>query len=385
MKRMGRLQRGGLRVGVTLYVRDSTQSLWENGIFQNCLFLLMLLNRSPAVEKAFIVNGGPCKAEDAGDFLKTAPAPVLTLDEAMNGLDVVIELSAQLDPQWGRGFRAKGGRIIGMHVANDYIIDMERMIFDLPSGMLMSGTPYDMIWTLPAFERTCESYYGVIGSAPVMAMQHLWSPLLLEAARANRGDTTPFAYQPGRKRWRLAVLEPNICSVKTCHLPLLLADCAHRRSPRMIEVLRVYNAMTIKDHPDFIAYAKSMDLVNHGIASFEARYPLLDIMSHQADCIVSHQWENAQNYLYYEALYGGFPLIHNSEMIGDCGYRYSNFDPEAGALALIEAHMVHDLTLDTYRRRATEFLARLDPEATENVASYTAAITSLFERDRAAA
>ncbi len=39
-----------------------------------------------------------------------------------------------------------------------------------------------------------------------------------------------------------------------------------------------------------------------------------------------HQWENAQNYVYYEALHAGYPLIHNSHLLDDCGYRYHNFD-----------------------------------------------------------
>jgi hypothetical protein len=28
---------------VSIYVRKGEQSLWENGIYQNCLFLVMLL------------------------------------------------------------------------------------------------------------------------------------------------------------------------------------------------------------------------------------------------------------------------------------------------------------------------------------------------------
>ena len=34
-----------LRVGVTLYVRSGQQSIWENGIFQNCAFLVQLFNQ----------------------------------------------------------------------------------------------------------------------------------------------------------------------------------------------------------------------------------------------------------------------------------------------------------------------------------------------------
>ena len=75
---------------MTLFIRDGNQSLWENGIFQNCHFLLMLLERSPLVERCFVVNGGPGKADESPSFRADAIAPVIGLDEAMNGLDLVI-------------------------------------------------------------------------------------------------------------------------------------------------------------------------------------------------------------------------------------------------------------------------------------------------------
>lgn len=366
-----------LRVGVTLFLREGGQSLWENGIFQNCYFLLMLLERSPLVEKCFIINGGPGDPKAAGDFLSLSPAPVISLDEAMDTLDLAIELSAQFDIEWIRQFGERGGHTIAMHVANDFVLDMERMVFDRPPAMLMSRAPYDRIWTLPAFEETCASYYRAGFHAPVQAMQHLWSPLLLERTLSGAGAGRSFAYVPGRKRWRLAVMEPNICMVKTCHLPILLSDLAYRRDPGAVEALWVYNAMELREHSAFTAYARSMDLVQHGIASFEPRVPVFEVLGPQADALVSHHWHNAQNYLYYEALYGGFPLIHNSHLLDGCGYAYRTFDPEDGALALLQALASHDRNLDSYRADARRLLARLDPCSDANVASYTRAMAEV--------
>lgn len=382
--RAGSTPQTRLKVGVTLFIREGGQSLWENGIFQNCFFLLMLLERSPLVERWVIVNGGPGDPAKAGDFIAAAPAPVLSLGEALNELDIIIELSAQLDPVWGRAFVDKGGKIVGMHVANDFVIDSERMAFGLPPAMLMSPVPYHEIWTLPAFERTCGPYYQIGFRAPVRVMQHLWSPLLLERSLAAQKDIPAFEYCSGRSRWRLAILEPNVCSVKTCHLPLLLCDLAHRLNPRAIEFLRVFNAMTLKEHHDFVAYARSLDLVRQGLATFEPRIPIFEVMALRADAIVSHHWENAQNYLYYEALYGGFPLIHNSNLLGGCGYAYRSFDPEDGALALLQALFEHDRNLVSYRQTARAFLEKLDPCREQNVASYTEALRQLGAREEAA-
>lgn len=371
------LQRG-LRVGVTLYLRGDRQSIWENGIFQNCFFLLMLLKQAPLVSRCFVVRDGPGSVEQAGDFVAGSPAPIIGLDEAMNELDVLIELSAQISPEWTQAFRARGGKIVGMRVANDLVIDGERMAYGLSHGLLFSGTPYHAIWTLPAFEETCAGYYKIGNRAPVRVMGHLWSPHFVEQAVA-RNDGAPFAYRPGRKRWRLAIMEPNICSVKTCHLPMLTCDLAHRTDPNAIEVLRVFNALQLKEHAGFVGFATSLDLVKHGIASFEGRFPIFDILQKEADALVSHHWLNGQNYLHYEALHGGFPLIHNSAFLGDCGYRYRDFDCEDGALALLEAFRTHDLTLDAYRTRARRFLQSLHPEAEANVRAYEAELTRLFD------
>lgn len=370
------LSRRKLRVGVTLYVRLGQQSLWENGIFQNCFFLTLLLARSPAIEAAFIVNGGDGDPAQAGDFLALAPVPVIDLPTAMAQLDIIIELSAQLSADWAREFRSRGGRVVGMRVANDYCIDIERMVFDKPHGMLVSGTPYDVVWTLPAFEHTCANYYRSAQRAPVRAMQHLWSPVLLERAM-NAAGQAEFAYVPGRRRWRLAIMEPNLCMVKTCFIPMLVADLAHRADPLMIQHLRVYNASGFASDSAFVSFARGLDLVRHGITVFEGRFPVFQIMGHEADVIVAHHWENAQNYLYYEALHGGFPLIHNSDLIGACGYRYHDFDCQEGAVALRQAFLEHDLRLDDYRRTAREFLGMLDPESDENVQTYTQALLEL--------
>lgn len=366
----------GLRVGVTMFLRDGDQSLWENGIHQNGLFLLMLLARSSVVAQSFLIGTGPGLAAAPAGLLGQSPVPVIDLATARHSLDVVIELGAQVELDWARDFTAAGGRIVSMRVANDRVIDAERMAFGLPPGMVMDGVPYAEIWTLPAFAADCGAYYAAGLRAPVRVMPHLWSPVLIDRAAADAGRG-PLGYRPGRARWRIAVLEPNICTVKTGHVPLLAADMAHRRDPKAIAELRVFNALQMKTHPGFVAFARSLDLVRQGLATFEGRYPLFDILGPVCDAVLSHHDRNAQNYLHYETLHGGFPLIHNSAMLGGCGYRYADFDPEDGGLALLQAIRSHDRALDHYRAEARRFLRTLDPEAEANVAAFDAALAHL--------
>ncbi len=368
-----------LRVGVSIFVRKGEQSLWENGIYQNCLFLVMLLLRAPNVSETYLVSGGgDGDASDAQRFMADSPVPIIDMAAAADKLDVMIEMSAQLSRDWAVSFREHGGKIVTMRVGNDYVIDIERMIFNKPHGLLIAGTPYDEIWTLPEYERSCMHYFGSTMRAPVRLMPHLWSPLVLDRAAATLPEGQVFGYNAGQKKWRMGIFEPNICMVKTSHLPMLLVDLAHRAKPHLIGQLRVYNTFHLREHPSFVNFANSLDIVAHGLATFEGRFPAYQCLATQVDAVVSHHWENGQNYLYYEVLHGGYPLIHNSTFLRDCGYFYPGFDCEEGGLAVLQAFAQHDADLQSYRSKSRDFLQTLHPENDENVRTYNEALVNLY-------
>ena len=369
-----------LRVGVSIFIRKGQQSLWENGIFQNCIFLVMLLMRSPLVESTFLVaGGGDGEPADAKDFLVDSPVPIMDMNEAAATLDVMIEMSAQLKREWVVAFRERGGKIVSMRVGNDYVIDIERMVFDKPQGMLITGAPYHEVWTLAEYENTCVPYFRSTFRGPVRVMPHLWSPLILDREAAKLPAGLSFGYQPGRLRWRAGIFEPNICMVKTSFVPMLCCEMAHRADPDMLECVWAYNTFHLKEHVSFNGFARSLDIVKHGLASFEGRFPLCRVVASDVDVVVSHHWENAQNYVYYEALYGGYPLIHNSDLIGNCGYRYHDFDCEEGGAALQRAFAEHDASFDAYRHTARLFLDGLGPENETNIRTYSDALAALYE------
>jgi hypothetical protein len=367
-----------LRVGVTIHLRKGQQSIWENGIFQNCVFLVQLFNQSPAVEQAVLVNGGDSQVASDAMLLQHAGINVIDLDQAMQTLDVVIEMSALLPDEWVQSFRQRGGRYAWMRVGNDYVIDIERAMFDKPSGALCSAKTYDAVWTIPEYEHSCGDYFALTTRAPVRILPHLWTPLFFQQGINTLPKGTPYGYQPGRARWRVCAFEPNVCMVKTSLIPMLVCEEAYRAQPAFLEALRVCNTMHIKDHATFLHFARRLDVVNHGLATFEGRFPVYQYMAERGDCIISHHWENGQNYLYYEALYGGYPLIHNSEFIKDCGYYYPEFDCQEGGRALLRAFAEHDRQLKDYKSQANRALRRLDIDHPENIEIYTRELLRLY-------
>lgn len=366
-----------LRVGVTIHIRDGHQSIWENGIFQNCVFLVQLFNLSPEVEKAVLVNGSGAKEVHPSMMFNQVGVEMIDLPGALETLDVIIEMSSQVPEDWLEKFRARGGRIAWMRCGNDYVIDIERAMYNLPPGGLCSAKKYDAIWTLPEYEHSCSDYFAITTRAPVKIVPHLWTPEFFNKGIATLPAGLRFGYQPGKPRWRVCCFEPNMCMVKTCITPMLVCEEAYRKAPQKFEFIRICNTLKAKENPAFVRFARSLDIVNHGIASFEGRFAIFEYMAHFGDCIVSHHWENGQNYLYYEALYGGYPLIHNSEFIRDLGYFYPDFDCQAGGEALVRAVEVHDTNLEEYKAKAAEFLKTLDIRYQPNIEAYTTELQNL--------
>lgn len=368
-----------LRVGVTLHLRQGQQSIWENGIFQNCAFLVQLLNKSPAVKRAVLVNGGDAPMPADTMMLNDTGLAVIGLAEAMQSLDVIIEMSALLPDEWMAEFRQRGGRCAWMKVGNDYVIDIERAMFNKPNGSLVSSKVYDAVWTLPEYERSCKDYFALTARAPVRIVPHLWTPYFFDKGIATLPKGVAFGYQPGKARWRVCSFEPNVCMVKTSLIPMLCCEEAYRERPGFLENVRILNTLHMKDHVQFLHFARSLDIVNHGLTSFEGRFAIYEYLAHHGDCIVSHHWENGQNYLYYEALYGGYPLIHNSEFIKDQGYYYPDFDCQQGGKALLRAFQEHDRNLDAYRTAAGKLLGELDIDNAANIDAYSTELLRLFD------
>jgi hypothetical protein len=374
--RMSINKRDAIKVGITVHLRDENQSIWENSVHQTAIFLSMALSNIPFVKDVVFVNCGNYTPPTPG-VLKFGTGEVIALSGADDALDLVIEVGAQLPVDWINNFGTKGGKVVALRLTNDLVIDFERMAFGLPASLTFQGAQYHAIWATPSYEKVCKSYYKNGFDAPFSKVPSIWSPMLLNGYSQELSNE--FGYKPGASRWRLGILEPNLCSTKTCHLPLLIADHAHRKDTRMIDSALVFNTLAVKDHESFIKFANSLDLVNQGIATFEGRLPIHMILGPLVDAVISHQWLNDENNLYYEALYGGFPLIHNSDFLGDCGYRYNTFDCVDGGLSFLQAFREHDKNLAEYRKQADMLLAKMNPDAPEIIDAYAKNISDLYQ------
>lgn len=108
----------------------------------------------------------------------------------------------------------------------------------------------------------------------------------------------------------------------------------------------------------------------------EGRYQMPDFLTRYVDVVLSHQWENGLNYAYNDALYVGYPFIHNSKLLPKgVGYYYNEFDAFEGAKVLLDVIENHD----KYVKRANEYLDSLLPTNSMNIYLYEKGLKRLFE------
>jgi hypothetical protein len=378
-----------ITVGVSI-LPTATTHIWANGLIQNIAFLLMLLQRVPFVGKTYLINCGDVDTLPATLDYSGVPAQLVKPQEVTHEVDLVIEMGGVLPLEWVRHVRALGAKVVSLLVGNSFAAQAELPIF-AREGTAFTVTPADEIWTLPQHMKTSASMLRTVSRAPVLEVPHIWSPFFLEkqvATLAAAGHR--FGFDPARAgaAWRVAIFEPNISVVKSSFIPMLAADAAYRQQREAVGLMMVMNTFHMKEHPTFNRLAIHLDLTRDSKASYEPRVAFAECMAGQSmDAVVSHHWENSLNYLFYDALHGGYPLVHNSEMLKErsVGFYYPHFDAGLGGEALLHAWRQPPAFWDDYRQASAAFLATVSPEHDANVRAYASRMTALLEaRDGAA-
>jgi hypothetical protein len=373
-----------LNVGISIALREGT-SIWSSGLNQNLAFLVTLLRHVPGVGKVYLLNPSGMEALPSSLAFDTVDAKLVRPDEVTHDLGLVIEMGASLPVEWLRHVRALGTRIVTFFVGNTYVSQAEAPMFGRESGATFTGTPWHEIWTLPQYERSCIPLFKTVGRVPVHAMPHIWSPVFVDReskALAARG--LEFGFVPGKARrpWRAAMFEPNTSVTKTCFIPMLVCEHAYRTDRESLEYMMVANSLHMKEHLTFNRFAAHLDLTRDGKASYEPRLPFAECMAaNRMDVVVSHQTENEQNYLYYDALHGGYPLVHNSDALHrhGMGFHYPGFEATRGGACLLDAWSKPPEFWQHYRSASAAWLRTLAPDNPSNVQAFAARITALLQ------
>ena len=375
------------KIGITFNLEGETKDIWANGVSQNVVYLYQLFQASKIVEDVTFVCWGPNKVTepDKGFMLDGLDLKFAYIDDVIDELDVLIEGTLVIEPQYRDKMHAHGGKLVCYKMGNDYIMDIEAFLFDKKAGRTFNGTHYDSTWLLPQHTNTCSSYFTIMHHCETREIPFIWASTFCEKviARIKREHNLEFGYlanlDKNQASRRIASFESNISIFKNCFTDILIAEQAYRQEPELIRHVYMCNTYEKRNNPTFFNFIGRTKLVKDNVMTVEGRYQMPDFLARYTDIVLSTQWENGLNYAYNDALYGGYPFIHNSKLLPKgVGYYYDQFDAFDGAKVLLDVIKNHDKHHDAYVKRANEYLYSLSPLNPINIAVYEYELQRLF-------
>lgn len=366
-------------ISFAVMANEPEQSIYSNGGNQHCVYLYELMRCLPMVKNVWLVHSDGIPSIPPGLLLQEVEKDTKPVSEVIEQVDLLIEMGASLAPEHLVTVRKRGGKVVSYRFGNDYVMTVEIINFGwLEWVPNKENNRFDEIWTNPQHQRTCQAYFQALYRAPCYILPHIWSPMFLERYQQAYPPAEPFGYRNQGVDKRIAMFEPNLNVVKSALIPILACNQVYEERPELIRHVYMTNTYAKRENVAFKNICLNLQLIQDSKASAEGRFNFVPFAAEYTDFIISHQWENDLNFLFYDALYGGYPLVHNSPRLRSVGYYYPDFQVQEAAAVLRYALENHDQRTDVYCEQAEQFLNTLLPNHPDNLESHAQRIKALF-------
>lgn len=377
-----------LKIGITIGLKDNKESIWTNGIKQNVLMLTRLLKNSKNNYEIKLLNTFDVDWTEKPSYLNDVD--ICTFRDNFMDMDMLIVMGSQISNADIKKFKTDPNKkVIAYKCGNNYVITMENILFreQEENKSYQFEEDYDEIWYIPQQDEVNSGFYKTLYRTNAFIVPFIWhNQYLLEALTDiekgfKRGKfKKDYRYEIGKEKKRIGVMEPNLNIVKFSLIPTMLVEECYRGDigKEHIDKLMLTNSEKIAKNKEFMAMIKTFDLFKDNKITAESRYQTAFILSQHIDVLVCHQILNPLNYLYLDAAYMGYPVLHNAPMCKDLGYYYENSDTVDGAKQLDYILTEHDKNIDAYNERNDKVLMRYYADNMKLVKTYDKLISNLF-------
>lgn len=377
-----------MKIGITLGLKSNDESIWTNGIKQNVLMFAHLLKKSKENHEVFILNSFKV------DFTEKKPKYLADLevgyfDDLYMDMDLIVMMGAQVEDSKLKQFKEQGNKkVIAYKCGNNYIISTENVLFkDSPKGSLEFETTFDEIWYIPQQHENNNGYYKTLYRTNAFIVPFIWHhKYILEAVKdietgyKNGQYKKGYKYNPDKEKKTIGVMEPNLNVIKFALIPTMIVEESYRGEigKEKINKLMITNSDKLSKHNEFLSIIKTFDLQKDKKITAEKRYQTAYVMTQFFDILVCHQLMNPLNYLYLDAAFLGYPILHNAPLCKDLGYYYEGSDTKMGSKMLDYILTEHDKNIQEYNERNDVVLQRYHADNEKLIETYDKLIYNLF-------
>lgn len=349
-----------MKIGITIDI--ARNSLFTSGINQNALYLALLFDKGG--HESYLIHSAtknPGQSLKQLQSLKTNAKLINFQDSMSESLDVVISLGVTISKEYAKVYRSINPNIkfISYKCGNEFMVDAETYLYDTHekrADQLTKVDPVipDAIWSIPQMENTNLQYYSfLLGTDNSTVVPFIWDPIVIESSM-KEGSIKKY---DGRKIKRIAIMEPSISLMKFCIPPSIIVNRVFKNQKDIeIEKLMLIGAQRLNKNKRFKSIINKMEIAKAGKMSAETRHSTPWILDNYAQLVVSWQWENALNYLYFDVAWMGYPIVHNAHLCKDIGYYYEGFNYEQGEEVVADVMRSHATNKDYLKKEKSKIL-----------------------------
>ena len=385
-----------LKIGITFDVPQDLKSFYSNGIRQNALYFFELLRNIKYDVKLIIQKKHEAnfiEIQKEIDFYQYDYSLLNNLFK--DEFNVIFEFGFDIPKEAIPIFRKKGTKIVSYQCGNAYVIDSEIILYNQHIDKKINfyidknniEQTYDMVWSIPQMYKQNKYYWETLYRTKCLQVPFIWSCNSINFAKKiiqTDDDDSIFYNNKGN---RIAILEPNLSLMKWALPCMLITEQSYRKYKNIqhIYITNIDQNINIDDmkinkfnFKEFVNVCKKLDIYNDKKISVEKRYVTLHFMKEYADIVISHQWENPLNYLYFDLAWMGWPILHNAYLCKDIGYYYSDFDYEDASEKLNYIINNHDSCILEYMKENRKVIENYLPTNVELQNKYKNLIENLF-------
>jgi hypothetical protein len=310
-------------------------------------------------------------------------------DEKFMEMDLIVMMGQQVHNAKIEIFKKDPTkRFIGYKCGNNYINHLQTVLFkENEKRYIEYETNFDELWYVPQQHQCNSGFYSTLYRTNAIQVPFIWhqkflyeSVLEIQNGHSQGKYKKDYRYDSRKEKKVIGIMEPNIDVVKFALIPTMIAEESYRTKigKEKIDALMITNAQKLKDNNEFLSIIKTYDLYRDGKVTAESRYQTAFLISQYIDILVCHQFLNPLNYLYLDAAYLGYPVLHNAPLCKDLGYYYQDGDTKGGGKMLSHILKNHDNNILEYHERNNIVLNRYHAENKELIETYDRLIEGLF-------
>ena len=173
-----------LKIGITLALSSSDESIWTNGIKQNVLMLAHLLKNSDKNYEICILNTVKIDFTQKPSYLKDLDIEFFN-DKYME-MDLIIVMGAQVHDSDLKKFRESGDKkVVSYKCGNNYVIAMEEIIFKGNEDSGVYEQEIDELWYIPQQDEVNKGFYPILHKTNSIIVPFIWHQKFIQESVVN--------------------------------------------------------------------------------------------------------------------------------------------------------------------------------------------------------